>query len=655
MIAAESPLDGAIDPTDSWAVADVIVESSATITADTGQLVDPITMLPATTVTVTGSSDTSVFQTGFTAGGQPVAVTAASVNEPDEPADVRRTRLVGTTVTDYTSTGQIVSDSPAEAASGEDPIATVPAVQGTELYDALVTPEGTDPADPGATCAICTSSAPSGSPAAERGSTLVRVAETRTPGALELVFRVNDNSGNANGRVKRKYTKRDDRWLLDEIESVREEIAHGNKTAHSSRMKFRNVRFHENNAKNAARRASVRTTPVIAEPVLAAPQRMVACTTDCSDGGGTTAPPPSPGSVTVPGNWGECGEVVAGSPADNLPGVVFQHGIWSDACTWRRTKPWVLDKFYFGGRATISTNSVAAYDEQRDQLATAVDAMGDDRLIFIGHSNGGIVSRRMAQQIASYNPGRLQGVITLGSPHLGAPAMNAGVTLARWTGRALAAGFLYLCATNQRGCGEAEMMAGATGVFARLDNFAFTPLYNEMTPSSAFRSRLNGVTEGFRKVGVVSHAQNRFLWARMVGDARCDPDAECGGREQVHRTKRFQKHLKYTAIVGSLLAIGATIAAQPFVASTAAKSALQAGGMYALLEIFDVIYHAVVSPHDESDGIVPVNSQRYPHADQLYDIYNADSHVGTTRSAWVQDRIRLALTNERLFIVVRRQ
>jgi pimeloyl-ACP methyl ester carboxylesterase len=357
---------------------------------------------------------------------------------------------------------------------------------------------------------------------------------------------------------------------------------------------------------------------------------------------------------SVPGVWGNCGEVVAGARGDNLPGIVFQHGIWSDACTWGRTKPWVLDRFYFGGRAAISTNSVATYDEQRDQLSKAVTAMNDDRLIFIGHSNGGIVSRRLAQQIASYDPSRLQGVITLGSPHLGAPAMNTGVTLARWTGRALATGFLYLCATNQRGCGEAEMMAGATGVFAKLDNFAFTPLYNEMAPNSPFRSQLNGVTETFKKVGVVSHSQNRFLWARMVGDMRCDPDAECGGREQVHRTKRFQKHLKYTAIIGGLLAIGATIVGQPYIASTAARSALQAGGMYAMLEIFDSIYHAVVSPHDDSDGIVPVTSQRYPHADQLYEIFNADSHVGTTRSGWVQDRIRLALTDTRLFVVARR-
>lgn len=572
------------------------------------------------------------------------------MSEADELGDVRRTRMLGTTVTDYTSTGQVVSDSPAEAASGDDPIAALPPVQGTELYDALVPPEGSDPADPGGTCVLCTSSAPGATGAPRPALTLAPIAVARAANSIEISYRAGDSRGNANGRIKRRYLKRDNRWLLDEIENVREDVVHGTTTEHSSRMKFRNVRFHENKEKNAARRTRAGNASIIAVPAPQSPQRMIACDVDC----GSSSEPPPTTTPTVPGVWGDCGEVVAGVRGDNLPGVIFQHGIWSDACTWRRTKPWVLSKFYFGGIATISTNSVATYDEQRDQLSKAVDAMGDDRLIFVGHSNGGIVSRRMAQQIASFNPARLQGVITLGSPHLGAPAMNAGVTLARWTGRSLAAGFLYLCATNQRGCGEAQMMAGATGVFAKLDNMAFTPLYNEMTPNSEFRSRLNGVTETFKKVGVVSHAQNRFLWARMAGDARCDPDADCGGREQVHRTKRFQKHLKYTAIIGGLLAIGATIAAQPFVASTAAKSALQAGGMYALLEIFDVVYHAVVSPHDDSDGIVPTNSQRYPHADQLYEIYNADSHVGTTRSTWVQDRIRQALLDRQLFVVVSR-
>lgn len=651
MIAAGTPLDGAIDPQDSWAVADVVIESAVTTTADTGQFVDPVTMLPSKTVTVTGASDTSVFQTGFTSAGEPVAVTAASVNEPDEPGDVRRTRMLGATVTDYTATGQLVPDSPAEAASGADPIVALPPVQGTELYDALVAPEGSDPADTGATCVIC--AAPAASGAAPSGGTrmLVPVAVSRTANSIEVVYRAAEARGNANGRIRRRYAKHGDRWLLDEIENVREESVDSHKTEHSSRMKFRNVRFHENKEKNAARRARAASTSIITVPEPRIPERMVACDGEC---GGSSEPPPPPPSP-APGVWGECGEVVPGIPGDNRPGIVFQHGIWSDACTWKRTKPWVLANFYVGGHATISTNSVSMYDEQRDQLANAVNAMADDRLILIGHSNGGIVSRRMAQQIASYNPGRLQGVITLDSPHLGAPAMNTGVTAARFLGRTVAAGFLYLCATNQRGCGEAQMMAGATGVFAKLDNFANMPLYNEMAPNSAFRSRLNGVTESFKKVGVVSHSQDRFLWARMVGDMRCDPDSDCGGREQVHRTKRFQKHLKYTAIIGGLLAIGATIAAQPYIAETAAKSALQAGGMYALLEIFDVIYHWVVSPHDESDGIVPVNSQRYPRADQLYDIYNADSHVGTTRSPWVQDRIYLALTNGRLFVVSRRQ
>lgn len=46
LVAAGTSLDASIDPADSWAVADVVIESSATITADTGQFVDPVTMLP---------------------------------------------------------------------------------------------------------------------------------------------------------------------------------------------------------------------------------------------------------------------------------------------------------------------------------------------------------------------------------------------------------------------------------------------------------------------------------------------------------------------------------------------------------------------------------------------------------------------------------
>lgn len=74
-----------------------------------------------------------------------------------------------------------------------------------------------------------------------------------------------------------------------------------------------------------------------------------------------------------------------------------------------------------------------------------------------------------------------------------------------------------------------------------------------------------------------------------------------------------------------------------------AKVAIGAGGVYVLIQVFDIVYKAVVSPGDESDGIVPVKSQTYPRANRIYHVYNADSHVGTTRSDYVRLQIRAAL------------
>lgn len=656
--ASVGALDASINPNDSWATASIEVRSSTVITMDTA-VVDPFTLQQTTTVNAEPPAEVVDFQTGFTTSGQVVAVTA----DPDvaslETRDVETMRQVDGTVYDLTPTGALIGDTPEETQSGTDPITQVPVPQGTQLVDALVLPPdagggtggGGGGGGGGDSCLTTCDNMLTRGLGSGAGALRV-VARTSHELVLESALPARVADGTPHGHVRRRYEKIADRWTVAEIETEREDAdERGHRVLHRQNLHFRNVRYHEDKEKNKARRKAAReagdpATPTYLVPARG-PQRMIACDVDCGGGssGSGTGTPPAPPPPT------DCEYVVPGVRGDGLPGIVLQHGIWSNACTWTRMMPWIDNTFAFGGHLKISLPSTATYDDQRDSLRRALDRIGEDSYIFIGHSNGGIVSRRLAQQISQESPGKVQGVITIDSPHHGGPAMRLGIAIgAAALGTALALPQIYLCAGNQRGCGEVQMIMSAEGPLWKLASLATTPLYYQMVPNSGFQTtQLNATAEPFKKVGIVSRSQKKFVWARLWSELACAPDDWCGGREQVHRTKRLVSHLKHVAILSALVSVGALIVGQTSTAYQAAVAAVKSGGLLVTIEVFDWLYRQVVSPGDDSDGIAPVQSQTYPNADRLYYIENADSHVGATRSEYVRDRVFAALSAPELF------
>jgi pimeloyl-ACP methyl ester carboxylesterase len=106
--------------------------------------------------------------------------------------------------------------------------------------------------------------------------------------------------------------------------------------------------------------------------------------------------------------------------------VVFQHGGFSDAGTWARMDPWLSADFYLGTKVEQTTGSRDRIATQGDRLLSAVQATGQNGFVFIGHSNGGLVSRYAAQR----RPDLARGVVTISTPH-------GGVHLARQSRLAL--------------------------------------------------------------------------------------------------------------------------------------------------------------------------------------------------------------------------
>jgi hypothetical protein len=104
----------------------------------------------------------------------------------------------------------------------------------------------------------------------------------------------------------------------------------------------------------------------------------------------------------------------------NVRRVAFQHGFGSGACTWR----WMLGAVssLTPVRVVSNTPSFSPYESQASQLRDRVLPIANNGWVFVGHSNGGVISRYAAQTYRS--PQQLaRAVITINSPHFGAQAM----------------------------------------------------------------------------------------------------------------------------------------------------------------------------------------------------------------------------------------
>lgn len=124
------------------------------------------------------------------------------------------------------------------------------------------------------------------------------------------------------------------------------------------------------------------------------------------------------------------------------PRGVFIHGISSSAVSWDQSQvptDWV-------GRGLLSASKTIDYDDVQfyldlqgelnrivDQIPT--DYEGSPGVVFVGHSQGGVVSRLLYQHIVAGCPGYsnasrcgrldVKGILTFASPHQGAPASRA--------------------------------------------------------------------------------------------------------------------------------------------------------------------------------------------------------------------------------------
>ncbi|HEY0024786.1 MAG TPA: hypothetical protein VGB24_17870 [Longimicrobium sp.] len=397
------------------------------------------------------------------------------------------------------------------------------------------------------------------------------------------------------GEVVRTFRRRGPRYVLEQVEVTTSHNSPAGRVRQRQVNRLRMLRFHENPQKDRERREKRGSRP--ARNTIT-PLSFEICPDDGSPCGPEEEPPPAPPADPCP-------------PAASGVNVLFQHGIRSSGDAWLRMDGWVRCGFQTNAHIRPSINWRPSIPSQREEVLPYLPTTGN-QTILIGHSNGGLVLRSLAQWAEVNRPGSVRGVVTLDSPNQGAiVAINVQVL---------------------------EVALFNIGMVP--DLLLWHPFYEDDVPYSPFLNRTNGFNESFTRVGIQTHTPKRWVaWRIFWTPSDCPPESSCGERAVARRIQEaYDRHRHY-----------AQFWYRPWQLVPALAAILAMNGA-------DATWHAFTAPgRIPSDGFIHGSGQVYPRAMRNRLIQNGDSHVGTTRSDFVWRELEAALGASDLFAVPIRQ
>jgi hypothetical protein len=641
---------GGIDPNNSWVSGDVTITTSAT-NIMSSPIYDEATGLMQTNFTTSANENLHV-DAGYGFSGQTIVNT--SFTDPVDPATSPSTQVTDAglnadVLTESNNQSQQIQDVSASDASAETPMHIVGSTQNgdvtagavVDLVDTTTVQSSTmTEASTGGYRAMLANAAAK----AERGSPqkiVLSSGELTVALVRSNTLQITDdtNSGvsttdnNASSKHFSLYNKVGHRWLLSEIHTEVDAQDAKRKIHEEHVMRWKHLRFFRNREADAARRAARPTTEWI--PVQPSngtvSATMVVCGDECN-GGGTYVSGPSPIGPTPPCSR----DVVTNVNSSASINLLYQHGILSDATTWcgmPSMDNYLRSRFIVGNEIRHSLVSTDYYENQASALTALVrnDAVAyPGPYAFIGHSNGGIVSRAAGQTL--YNQGNyVRGVVTVSSPQDGAALAKVGKTL-------LIAALSIPLLESKIACSlvghivctvaKALHGQGPNGLTTILDPLINQTgaVLNEMTPHNPYYTNLNAGSEPFARAAVINQAWDKWTAWRIYGDWTCQVMySECDGRHVVATVdKTYHRYLK-CAVIGGIFSFFI-----PGAGSVAAACALSATS----LKSWDLIYKRLSVGNDHGDGVVAVHSQRYPNLDEggQFLVLDSFSHLGETRS-----------------------
>lgn len=597
--------DPAINPADTYYLAEIQQEGSTTVQSQT-PITDPVTGAVSYQFTARHEPETQRVEGGYDYYGRIIQVldqTDAILDPLLVPVNsTRRSRSVEDQVTRYDENRQVVPSETVQMTGIGGP-------SHEQITDGLVLDAAAVDALPELGPAAEPLAAAAGPHAAVRRSAPgeIQIANDIPPESLARDAAAGQGAA-VRARAVRTYAARGQKYVLERVEVTVDRQTAAARVHERQVSRVRLLRYHENPVRDRARRDRRRGRPV---PTEMEPQSG-GCITPLSTGLGTAScelPPEEPPPAEPP-------------PADPCPQVntgvtvLFQHGFASGGSTWERMDGWVRCEFQTGLHIRPSLNWFLPIPEQREQLRPYLPTYGSGTVL-VGHSNGGLVARSMAQWAQTSLPGRVRGVVTLDSPNQGA-----------------------IVAVNMQ---VLEYVIGSTvfGIqWPALDVIAWHPVWEDDVPWSPFLHRTNGFDETFTRVGIQTHMPKRWSLARMAWSAAspCMPESPCGERAVKRRIQEeYDRHRHYSRFWY-----------RPWQSIPAAGAMLTMNGL-------DALWNGLTAPVGiPSDGFIHGPGQVYPRALRNQLIPVGDSHTGTTRSELVWFELRTALADLDLFAIPRR-
>jgi pimeloyl-ACP methyl ester carboxylesterase len=347
--------------------------------------------------------------------------------------------------------------------------------------------------------------------------------------------------------------------------------------------------------------------------------------------------------------------------------VVYQHGFCSDASVFFRFDERLAQNLAIERSRAFSLASTDRIEAQAIDLRSRIASKITQRHLFIGHSQGGLVVRRLGQLSPEY----VSGVVTIGTPHLGAHLASWGPAAAE---EALERVIRRDC-FNEVICGWVQdIVTDFTSgllLFGRDDG---APAIQDLQPGSPFLRNLNTAHEAFPRVSIDVDAGRRWALARMVGDSRSSQDrlmrsARPGGDDrvmevaQVYGIASFLHYFAATAIFTTFIHSrgvscdrsgyssmwpGCTDPMRDFSAQWNTYLYLYltyevTGRIMSIMDGIDRMWDELTTRReDETDGLIHLASQRYPNVPGVFSPQRvsvnrlvADSHVGQMKSPGV--------------------
>lgn len=344
--------------------------------------------------------------------------------------------------------------------------------------------------------------------------------------------------------------------------------------------------------------------------------------------------------------------------------VLYQHGFCSDANVFFSFDERLAQSMAVARSRAFSLASTARIEDQVVALRNRMVSKTTDRPFLIGHSQGGLVARRLGQ----LSPERISGVMTIGTPHLGSILAGIGPELAEeYLNRIIRND----CFTDVI-CGWVDdIITDFTSGLLLFGRDVGAPVLHDLAPRSPFLQTLNSTHESFPRVSVEVSAGRRWALARMVGDSRSSQerllrgtrplgDARVMQVDDLYRTTKFLHYFSAMSIFTTWIysrgiscdRLGyasfwpsCTNPAWDFNTQWGTTLLLYltydvTGRIMAIMDGIDRTWDEMTTARvDETDGLIHLTSQRYPAVPGTYlpqrvavNPLLADSHLGQMKS-----------------------